>query len=110
MSSDSLADLLDYRCFRYCNGIYPVCIPQGAGFYEVHGRPSKVLRSSPDGSAYIFHRAKVPRPAHAFQIRFELPTHSFSSLKIDQVRLSSETYKMYKGMRTHSCGFVEWRW
>ncbi|KIM67756.1 hypothetical protein SCLCIDRAFT_1209880 [Scleroderma citrinum Foug A] len=71
---------------------------------SMHSSGSWILRGSWTS------KAKVPRPAHAFQIRFELPTHSFSSLKIDQVRLSSETYKMYKGMRTHSCGFVEWRW
>lgn len=55
-------------------------------------------------------RVKVPRPAHAFQIFFELPTHSFSSFKVDQVRLSGENYKLYKGLRTQSCGSIEWRW
>ncbi|KAL4075691.1 clathrin adaptor mu subunit [Scleroderma citrinum] len=71
---------------------------------SMHSSGSWILRGSWTS------KAEIPRPAHAFQIRFELPTHSFSSLKIDQVRLSSETYKMYKGMRTHSCGFIEWRW
>ncbi|KAF8845613.1 clathrin adaptor mu subunit [Paxillus ammoniavirescens] len=55
-------------------------------------------------------KAKVPRPAHAFQIYFEVPMYSFSSLKIDQVRLSGETYKMYKGVRMQGRGSIEWRW
>jgi AP-3 complex subunit mu len=53
---------------------------------------------------------KAPRPAHAFQIRFEIPSYSFSSLKVDQLRLSTETYKMYKGVRMRSKGSIEWRW
>ena len=55
-------------------------------------------------------RTKIPRPAHAFQIYFEIPSYSFSSLKVDQVRLSGETYKMYKGVRTVGRGSIEWRW
>ncbi|KAG1820564.1 clathrin adaptor mu subunit [Suillus subaureus] len=55
-------------------------------------------------------KIKAPRPAHAFQIRFEIPSYSFSSLKVDQLRLSSETYKMYKGVRMRSKGSIEWRW
>ncbi|OJA07680.1 hypothetical protein AZE42_01874 [Rhizopogon vesiculosus] len=55
-------------------------------------------------------KIKAPRPAHAFQIRFEIPSFSFSSLKVDQLRLSGETYKMYKGVRMRSKGSLEWRW
>ncbi|KAI6004174.1 clathrin adaptor mu subunit [Pisolithus albus] len=70
----------------------------------MHSLGSRILRGSWTS------KAQVPRPAHAFQIRFELPSHSFSSLRIDQVRLSSELYKMYKGVRMQSCGSIEWRW
>ncbi|KAG1744172.1 clathrin adaptor mu subunit [Suillus occidentalis] len=52
-------------------------------------------------------KIKAPRLAHAFEIRFEIPTYSFSSLKVDQLRLSSETYKMYKGVRMRSQGSIE---
>ncbi|KAG0699840.1 clathrin adaptor mu subunit [Suillus ampliporus] len=55
-------------------------------------------------------KIKAPRPAHAFQIHFEIPSYSFSSLKVDQLRLSGETYKMYKGVRMRSKGSIEWRW
>jgi len=71
---------------------------------NMHSSGSWVLRGSWTS------KAKVPRPAHAFQIYFELPTYSFSSLKVDQVRLSGETYKIYKGVRMQSCGSIEWRW
>ncbi|KAI6165042.1 clathrin adaptor mu subunit [Pisolithus thermaeus] len=70
----------------------------------MHSSGSRILRGSWTS------KAQVPRPAHAFQVRFELPSHSFSSLKIDQVRLFSELYKMYKGVRMQSCGSIEWRW
>lgn len=71
---------------------------------SMHSSGSWVLRGS------WTCKEKIPRPAHAFQIRFELPSYSFSSLKVDQVRLSGEAYKMYKGVRTVSCGSIEWRW
>ncbi|KIJ70417.1 hypothetical protein HYDPIDRAFT_79040 [Hydnomerulius pinastri MD-312] len=71
---------------------------------SMHSSGSWVLRGSWTS------KAQVPRPAHAFQIYFEVPTYSFSSLKIDQVRLSGETYKIYKGVRMQSRGSIEWRW
>jgi AP-3 complex subunit mu len=54
--------------------------------------------------------AKIARPAHAFRIRFEIHQHSFSALKVDQLRLTGEGYKPYKGVRGRSVGDVEWRW
>jgi len=54
--------------------------------------------------------AKTARPAHAIRIRFEINKFSFSSLKIDQLRLTGEGYKPYKGVRAKSVGDVEWRW
>ncbi|KAH7916717.1 clathrin adaptor mu subunit [Hygrophoropsis aurantiaca] len=55
-------------------------------------------------------KSKAPRPAHALHIRFEIPAYNFSSLKVDQLRLSGEGYKMYKGVRGRSLGSIEWRW
>jgi len=54
--------------------------------------------------------AKIARPAHALRIRFEINQHSFSALKVDQLRLTGELYKPYKGVRGRSFGDVEWRW
>ncbi|KAG6375102.1 Mu homology domain-containing protein [Boletus reticuloceps] len=71
---------------------------------NMHSSGSWVLRGSWTS------KAKFPRPAHAFQIHFEVPSYSFSSLKVDQVRLSGETYKIYKGVRAVSSGSIEWRW
>jgi AP-3 complex subunit mu len=51
-----------------------------------------------------------PRPARAAQISFALPAGTLlSALKIDQLKLSAETYKPYKGMRGRALGRVEWR-
>lgn len=54
--------------------------------------------------------AKNPRPARALRIRFEIHQHSFSALKVDQLRLTGEGYKPYKGVRGRCVGDVEWRW
>ncbi|KXN86313.1 AP-3 complex subunit mu-1 [Leucoagaricus sp. SymC.cos] len=51
-----------------------------------------------------------PRPSHALQIRFEIQSHTFSALKVDQLRVTGESYKPYKGVRGRSIGNVEWRW
>ena len=51
-----------------------------------------------------------PRPARAAQISFALPTGTLlSALKVDQLKLSGETYKLYKGVRGRALGRVEWR-
>ena len=54
--------------------------------------------------------AKTPRPARSFRVRFDIMQHSFSALKIDQLKLTGEMYKPYKGMRPRSFGDIEWRW
>ncbi|GJE84773.1 clathrin adaptor mu subunit [Phanerochaete sordida] len=54
--------------------------------------------------------AKVPRPAHAFRVKFDVLQHTFSALKVDQLKLTGELYKPYKGVRGRSMGDVEWRW
>jgi len=52
----------------------------------------------------------APRPSHALQVRFEIHSHTFSSLKVEQLKVTGESYKPYKGVRGHSIGNVEWRW
>ncbi|PFH52562.1 hypothetical protein AMATHDRAFT_139622 [Amanita thiersii Skay4041] len=52
----------------------------------------------------------VPRPSHAVHIRFEIASHTFSALKIDQLKVTGESYKLYKGVRGRSFGDIEWRW
>ncbi|KAF5357655.1 hypothetical protein D9758_007443 [Tetrapyrgos nigripes] len=54
--------------------------------------------------------ARVPRPAHAIVVRFEISSHTFSALKVDQLKVTQEQYKPYKGVRGRSSGVVEWRW
>jgi AP-3 complex subunit mu len=51
-----------------------------------------------------------PRPARAAQVSFGLPPGVLlSALKVDQLKLSGETYKPYKGVRGRGFGRVEWR-
>ncbi|KAF8803739.1 clathrin adaptor, mu subunit [Phlegmacium glaucopus] len=52
----------------------------------------------------------APRLSHALQVRFEIQSHTFSSLKVEQLKLTGEGYKPYKGVRGRSVGNVEWRW
>ncbi|KAF8631235.1 hypothetical protein AX15_002564 [Amanita polypyramis BW_CC] len=52
----------------------------------------------------------VPRPSRAIHLKFEIASHTFSALKIDQLRVSGENYKPYKGVRGRSTGDIEWRW
>ncbi|KAJ7162632.1 Mu homology domain-containing protein [Mycena crocata] len=52
----------------------------------------------------------VPRPAHALQVRFALSSYTFSQLKVDQLKVTGEVYKPYKGVRGRATGDVEWRW
>ncbi|KAF8897166.1 Mu homology domain-containing protein [Infundibulicybe gibba] len=57
-----------------------------------------------------FTSPSTPRPSHAFQIRFEIPSHTHSALKVEQLKVTGETYKPYKGVRGRSVGNIEWRW
>ncbi|KAN0140293.1 Mu homology domain containing protein, partial [Lactarius tabidus] len=51
-----------------------------------------------------------PRPTRPAQISFALPAGTLLSvLKIDQLKLSAETYMPYKGMRGRALWRVEWR-
>ncbi|KAF8665587.1 hypothetical protein AX16_000044 [Volvariella volvacea WC 439] len=60
-----------------------------------------------------------PRPSHALQFTFGIPSHTFSSLKVDQFKIaatgggeanSNNNNKLFKGVRGRSLGNVEWRW
>ncbi|KAJ7762805.1 Mu homology domain-containing protein [Mycena maculata] len=50
------------------------------------------------------------RAAHALQVRFAISSYTFSSLKVDQLKVTGEVYKPYKGVRGRATGDVEWRW
>ncbi|KAI5832744.1 clathrin adaptor, mu subunit [Schizophyllum commune Tattone D] len=51
-----------------------------------------------------------PRPSHAIHTTFAIPTQTFSTLKVDQLKLTGEMYKPYKGVRGKSDCDIEWRW
>ncbi|KAL1744615.1 Mu homology domain-containing protein [Schizophyllum fasciatum] len=51
-----------------------------------------------------------PRPSHAVRTTFAIPTQTFSTLKVDQLKLTGEMYKPYKGVRGKSDCDIEWRW
>ncbi|TRM68515.1 Mu homology domain-containing protein [Schizophyllum amplum] len=53
---------------------------------------------------------QAPRPAHAVRTTFAIPTQTFSMLKVDQLKLTGEMYKPYKGVRGKSDCDIEWRW
>ncbi|ETW84504.1 hypothetical protein HETIRDRAFT_103055 [Heterobasidion irregulare TC 32-1] len=50
-----------------------------------------------------------PRPSRSIQTSFSLSSHLFSALKVDQLKVTGELYKPYKGVRGRSQGSVEWR-
>lgn len=64
----------------------------------------------------------TPRPSHAIQFRFEIPGHTYSAMKVEQLKVTqsgmggvSDTgkggpQKPYKGVRGRSVGDIEWRW
>ncbi|KAF9076627.1 Mu homology domain-containing protein [Rhodocollybia butyracea] len=55
---------------------------------------------------------RVPRPSHVIRVRFDISSHTYSALKVDQLKVvnAKESYKPYKGVRGRSSGDVEWRW
>jgi len=53
---------------------------------------------------------KYLRPARAFGVKYNIGKYSYSSIKIDQLRMSGEMYKPFKGFRANSKGDVDWRW
>jgi hypothetical protein len=62
------------------------------------------------GIIVVSNRSITPRPSHALQIRFEIQSYTFSSLKVEQLKITGEAYKPYKGVRGRAIGNVEWRW
>lgn len=52
----------------------------------------------------------TPRPAPSLQVSFMQAEASFSSLKIQDLRVTSEQYKPFKGVRSQLCGKVDVRW
>ncbi|TFK43309.1 Mu homology domain-containing protein [Crucibulum laeve] len=94
-------------------------VPGNIGASWAFDSNKKVLRweitSIPPSSVWNLHGSfststSVPRPAHALQVRFEIQSHTFSALKVEQLKVTGETYKPYKGVRGRSIGNVEWRW
>ncbi|KAJ8086121.1 hypothetical protein PM082_004941 [Marasmius tenuissimus] len=57
-----------------------------------------------------FLTSRFPRPSRAIRVRFDIPAHTFSSLKVDQLKITGENYKPFKGVRGRSSVDVEWRW
>lgn len=53
---------------------------------------------------------QVPRPSRSIVMRFQTPHMLFSGIKVDQLKMASEMYKPYKGVKTASKATVEWRW
>ncbi|KIK65713.1 hypothetical protein GYMLUDRAFT_39214 [Collybiopsis luxurians FD-317 M1] len=71
----------------------------------------------PPSSSWSLHGSfstpnRVPRPSHAIRIRFDISSHTYSALKVDQLKVTNakENYKPYKGVRGRSSGNIEWRW
>lgn len=52
----------------------------------------------------------APKPSRSFLVTFEIPQHSLSLIKIDQLRVTGESYKPYKGVRSSLEGKIEYRW
>jgi hypothetical protein len=52
----------------------------------------------------------APKPSRSFLVTFEMLQHSLSMIKIDQLRVTGEPYKPYKGVRSSVVGKIEYRW
>ncbi|KIY72853.1 clathrin adaptor, mu subunit [Cylindrobasidium torrendii FP15055 ss-10] len=50
-----------------------------------------------------------PSLTHVVLIRFSIPSHTYSSLRVSKFTVSEE-YTPFKGVRGRSQGSVEWRW
>ncbi|KAG9041444.1 hypothetical protein FS837_012257, partial [Tulasnella sp. UAMH 9824] len=53
---------------------------------------------------------QVPRPSRSIMMHFQTPHMLFSGIKVDQLKMTSEVYKPYKGVKIASKAAVEWRW
>ncbi|KAG9104115.1 hypothetical protein FRC06_005419, partial [Ceratobasidium sp. 370] len=52
----------------------------------------------------------APKPSRSFLVTFEIPQYSMSMIKIDQLKVTGEMYKPYKGVRSSVEGKIEYRW
>ncbi|KAG8744842.1 hypothetical protein FRC10_009366 [Ceratobasidium sp. 414] len=52
----------------------------------------------------------APKPSRSFLVTFEIPQYSLSMIKIDQLKVTGEMYKPYKGVRSSVKGKIEYRW
>ncbi|VDC06235.1 unnamed protein product [Peniophora sp. CBMAI 1063] len=52
---------------------------------------------------------KHPRPARAIRASYSVSASVHSGLKVDQLKMTGETYRPYKGVRGRSDGQIEWR-
>ncbi|EGO01564.1 hypothetical protein SERLA73DRAFT_120231 [Serpula lacrymans var. lacrymans S7.3] len=111
-------DAIGAQCAASSSGTGTVGVGEGGGSWTFDPRRKvlrwEILSMRTSGSCMLrgswTSKAKAPRPARAFQIRFDIPSYTFSALKVDQLRLSGENYKVYKGVRGRSRGSIEWRW
>ncbi|KAG9019729.1 hypothetical protein FRB90_011000 [Tulasnella sp. 427] len=53
---------------------------------------------------------QIPRPSRSIMMHFQTPHMLLSGIKVDQLKMSSEIYKPYKGVKIASKAAVEWRW
>ncbi|KAF9268294.1 clathrin adaptor mu subunit [Marasmius fiardii PR-910] len=57
-----------------------------------------------------FSTPHTPRPSRSLRIQFDIHAHTFSALRVDQLKILGESYKPFKGVRGRSGVDVEWRW
>lgn len=107
------------KCFRTHHSAYRRCTGMSRQFPHLRpshcGAPSLPRESELDPKSYCLSRtgvfsAKTPRVARAFRVKFEINSHTYSSLKVDQLKMTGEMYKPFKGVRGMSTGDIEWRW
>lgn len=57
-------------------------------------------------------RVQHPVPCPSFDVRFTVQNHTFTGLKVDQLKVTGDVlYKPYKGVRTIAkAGRMEVRW
>ncbi|EJD53907.1 clathrin adaptor, mu subunit [Auricularia subglabra TFB-10046 SS5] len=52
----------------------------------------------------------TPRIGSAFKATYQMQGHSYTGLKVDQLKVAGEQYKTYKGVRLRAGGSLEFRW
>ncbi|KIY45989.1 clathrin adaptor, mu subunit [Fistulina hepatica ATCC 64428] len=59
---------------------------------------------------FVSSNGTTPRPTHAVQTRLSISSHTFSSIKVEELKMTGEMYKPYKGVRGNTTCDIEWRW